>query len=225
MRLPIDPNSNILRAFPTLIGQFKVPNAAEINPILEEIILAREPQHHGASKSNVGGWHSDIDFHTWPEVQKTDIVETMQSAVSHMVAMAAQSSRFNLNCDLVSWANINRKGSHNSVHNHCNAHWSGVYYVKVPQFGAADLPRAGDIMFYDPRGAVNMVMHPGKCNDGESIRVSPLAGHLLIFPSWLYHSVNPFMSDVVRISIAFNARIDAFEDISGQAAGGTPAVG
>lgn len=216
MRLTLDPNSNILRAFPTLIGQFKVPNSAEINPVLEEIIMARESQYHGKSKSNVGGWHSEIDFHTWPEVGQTDIVETMQSAVSHMVASAAKTSRFNLNCNFVSWANINRRGSHNSVHNHCNSHWSGVYYVKVPRFDQDDLPRAGDIMFYDPRGAVNMMLHPGQCIDGESIRVSPMEGYLLIFPSWLYHSVNPFNSDVVRISIAFNARVEQFEELGGQ---------
>ena len=213
MRLQIDPKNNILQAFPTMIGRFQVPNAAQINPVLEELILARESKHQGTSKSNVGGWHSDIDFHMWPEVQRTDIVETMQSAVSHMVAMASQSSRFNLNCDFVSWANINRAGSHNSVHNHCNSHWSGVYYVKVPKFDDNDVPRAGDIMFYDPRGAVNMVVHPGKCIDGESIRVSPIAGHLLIFPSWLYHSVNPFKSDVTRISVAFNARIENYEEL------------
>ena len=206
MRLNFDPNSNIMRAFPTLIGNFKVPNAEEINPILEEIILAREPSQPGKSKSNVGGWHSEIDFHTWPEVQKTDIVETMQSSVSHMVAMAAQSAKFNLNCDFVSWANVNRRGSHNSVHNHSNSHWSGVYYVKVPKFDEDDIARAGDIMFYDPRGAVNMVVHPGKCNDGESIRVSPIAGHLLIFPSWLSHSVNPYQGEGVRISVSFNVR-------------------
>ena len=138
----------------------------------------------------------------------------MQSAVSHMVAMGSKTARFNLNCDFVSWANVNHAGSHNSVHNHCNSHWSGVYYVKVPQFDPDDLPRAGDIMFYDPRGAVNMMMHPGRNNDGEAIRVSPIAGHLLIFPSWLYHSVNPFKSDVVRISIAFNARIENFEELA-----------
>jgi uncharacterized protein (TIGR02466 family) len=216
MRLELDPSSNILQAFPTRIGRFEVPNAAEINPILEEIILAREPQNEGASKSNIGGWHSDIDFHMWPEVQRTDIVETMQSAVSHMVALGSQAARFNLNCEFVSWANINRWGSHNSVHNHCNSHWSGVYYVTVPKFDDDDIDRAGDIMFYDPRGAVNMMVHPGRCNDGEAIRVSPIAGHMLLFPSWLYHSVNPFKSDVVRISIAFNARVEKFEELPPQ---------
>ena len=216
MRLNFDQKSNLLQAFPTQVGRFTVPNAAQINPILEEIILARESRQQGHSKSNVGGWHSDIDFHMWPEVQqRTDIVETMQSAVSHMIATAAETTRFNLNCDFVSWANINRAGSHNAVHNHSNAHWSGVYYVTVPQFDQDDLPRAGNIVFYDPRGAVNMVVHPGRCSDGEPFEMAPRAGHMLLFPSWLYHSVNPFKSDVTRISIAFNARIDRFEELGG----------
>lgn len=225
MKLGLDPNANILRAFPTLIGRFEVPNAAELNPVLEKIILDREPTQDGRSKSNVGGWHSNIDFHTWPEVAQTDIIETFHSAVSNMVAMAAMSQKFNLKCDFVSWANINRKGSHNSVHNHCNSHWSGVYYVKVPRFDDNDLPRAGDIMFYDPRGAVNMMLHPGKCSDGESIRITPVEGQLLIFPSWLYHSVNPFMSDIVRVSIAFNARVERFEDLTDQTPARTVGAG
>jgi uncharacterized protein (TIGR02466 family) len=91
-----------------------------------------------------------------------------------------------------------------------------VYYVTVPKFDDDDIDRAGDIMFYDPRGAVNMMVHPGRCNDGEAIRVSPIAGHMLLFPSWLYHSVNPFKSDVVRISIAFNARVEKFEELPPQ---------
>lgn len=216
MRLNVDPKANILRAFPTLIGRFQVPNAAEVNPVLERAILSRESLAAGSSKSNIGGWHSDIDFHEWPEVRQTDIVESFQSAVSHMVAMAAESQKFNLKCDFVSWANVNRRGSHNAVHNHSRAHWSGVYYVRVPEF-TDDSPRAGNLALYDPRGPVNMVVHPGKCADGESMELTPSEGWIILFPSWLYHSVHPFNTDAVRISVAFNARIEHFEDLGGSA--------
>jgi len=213
MKLGIDPNKNILRAFPTFVGQFDVPNAAQVNPILEKVILARESSAEGKSKSNIGGWHSDIDFHEWPEVKQTDIVDSFYSAVSNMVAMSAMAQKFNLKCHFVSWANVNRKGSHNAVHNHCNAHWSGVYYVRTPEYDTDDLDRAGDLTFYDPRGAVNMMAHPGKCVDGESIRIKPIQGRIVLFPSWLYHSVYPFQSDIVRISVAFNARVEQFSEL------------
>jgi hypothetical protein len=38
----------------------------------------------------------------------------------------------------------------------------------------------------------------------------------VIFPAWLFHSVNPFMSDVQRISIAFNVQIRSFEAADGE---------
>jgi uncharacterized protein (TIGR02466 family) len=214
MRLNYDPQRNVLKAFVTPIGNIKVPNAREINPVLEQIILDRKRQDKGKQKSNMGGWHSDTDLIDWPEIARTDLVETLQSAVSNMVSIVAKCHKFNLQCNLIAWANVNRRGSHNSVHNHCNAHWSGVYYVKTGKYGENDIPRAGNIQFYDPRGAVNMMAHPGDCHDGESLSLVPAPGDLLLFPSWLYHSVNPFQSDVVRISIAFNARIDAFEDLT-----------
>jgi hypothetical protein len=40
---------------------------------------------------------------------------------------------------------------------------------------------------------------------------SNVGGLLLVFPSWLQHYVNPFVSDTLRISLAFNARINSFE--------------
>jgi hypothetical protein len=40
---------------------------------------------------------------------------------------------------------------------------------------------------------------------GTGIPFSPATGHLLIFPAWLEHRVEPFEGAGERISIAFNA--------------------
>ena len=56
-----------------------------------------------------------------------------------------------------------------------------------------------------------MFRSPGQI---DNLSIAPQAGDLLLFPSWLYHSVNPFSIETTRISIAFNGRIDGFRKIS-----------
>lgn len=213
MQLEFDPRRNLKTAFPTPIGHFRVPNAAELNPVLEAIILERERREPGISKSNIGGWHSGTDLHEWPEVLETDFVESLQSGLTRMIALGARSDRFDFQCRLTAWANVNRGGSANALHNHSYSHWSGVYYVRTGDLAEDDYPRAGGLTFVDPRGGINTYRHPGNSLFGEPMTVMPSPGDLLIFPSWLFHLVRPFRSDSCRISIAFNAAITEFRDL------------
>ena len=38
----------------------------------------------------------------------------------------------------------------------------------------------------------------------QSARYPPVPGRMLLFPSWLYHSVEPNLSDRERVSLSFN---------------------
>jgi len=91
-----------------------------------------------------------------------------------------------------------------------------VYYIRAGDFEDDPLPKAGKLQFYDPRGSINMLQHPGKSRYGGTMTVTPQNGLLVVFPAWLYHSVNPFLSDIERISIAFNARIVQFEELDSE---------
>jgi Putative 2OG-Fe(II) oxygenase len=78
--------------------------------------------------------------------------------------------------------------------------------VKVPP-----AMEGGAIVFRDPRGpAVAMYETPGIelpwVGSGTGIPFAPATGHLLLFPSWLEHRVEPFAGSGERISIAFNVR-------------------
>ena len=214
MRLPFDPREQIIPAFITPIGTFEVPNAAKLNPVLENEILQREQQDLGASKSNRGGWHSQTDLLNWPLEVMPDFADSMRSAVANMVAHTLRASRFNLQVALTAWANVNRTGSWNRFHNHPECHWSGVYYVRAGDFSQEPVEGAGHIEFHDPRGAVNMVSHGEESQFGGKIRIAPQDGLMVVFPSWLYHGVNPFQSEQTRISIAFNARITKLEHLN-----------
>lgn len=98
------------------------------------------------------------------------------------------------------WANINPKGSMHLPHHHPNNYLSGIYYVHV-----AD--GADRVTFHDP-SQINDILAPqlrsaNQYNYKEyAIPVRP--GRLVIFPSWLRHSVPENTSDEIRISISFN---------------------
>jgi uncharacterized protein (TIGR02466 family) len=103
------------------------------------------------------------------------------------------------------WLNLNKAGDFNILHSHPGCFVSATYYVKVP-----DGMKGGEIYFRDPRGpAVAMYETPGIelpwIGSGLGVPITPAAGKLLLFPSWLEHRVEPFEGTGERISIAFNA--------------------
>ena len=101
------------------------------------------------------------------------------------------------------WAVINKKNSSNAMHIHSNNYISAAYYVKAPI-------DCGDIVFYDPRPAP-IYSHPiaNKSNllNAQVNAITPEEGSLIMFPSYLDHSVNQNLSNKERIVISFNIPI------------------
>jgi len=87
------------------------------------------------------------------------------------------------------WATVHEGGSFHLPHSHPSHSLSGVYYVRTP-------PDSGEVIFEDGRGPLPPF--------DNRIRISPVAGDIILFPSWLLHSVMPTIGDETRISIAFN---------------------
>ena len=100
------------------------------------------------------------------------------------------------------WANLLRKGNYNSIHNHPESAWSGVYYVDA---GSTDEnnPLSGVLELLDPRPFVEMVSIPGT-PFGRPVRINAENGLMVLFPSWLYHHVHAYTGGNDRIAIAFN---------------------
>jgi len=211
MNLGFNSEKNILSVFATPIGQFEVPNKDELNPPLLEAILKREKESRGQAISNMGGWHSKPDLLDWPEPEIAQLREIIQSAVTNMMGFVTQQQGFQTQLGFSAWANVNRENDYNMMHIHPNNHWSGVYYVKTGDLANDPAPRAGCIEFLDPRAGAGMFPHPADKWFGKAITLQPKEGLLLLFPSWLYHGVNPFKNSHERVSIAFNARIMAFK--------------
>lgn len=202
----------VVQAFPTLIGLFRLPpgRAAELNPRLLELILEREKQQPGEQFSNVGGWHSAQDFFDTTDEPvgglrgfATEAVQHMVGATGELMRSAGMPMTGAAPLRLVGWANVSRSGHYNRVHNHPSSVWSGVYYVE-PGEDTSGRPQNGNLELIDPRPFTEMVPAPGNpC--GQRVPVKPEAGLMALFPSWLYHFVNPYFGETPRVSVAFNA--------------------
>ena len=101
------------------------------------------------------------------------------------------------------WINVNHKGGSNILHSHPNSHWSGVLYVQQPTEVEGF---SGMIEFVNPNqeGRELAKLLP-KSGFDNMIRIRPKTGQIVIFPSYVLHSVYPNNSNQDRITIAFNA--------------------
>ncbi len=195
--------------FPTMVFSLKVPGATSLNRHLKEAIYEiRSENQKGIARSNypeLGGWHSDNELH-----HDSRFIEMAQYAE----AFGAQvSNKLEYHSDyalkiMSMWSIINPPGGVNQAHVHPESLWSGVYYIQAPQ-------NSGVISFTDPRTANVMKQPRFKAANRRpkgcwtKVHFEPEAGKMLLFPSWLYHSVAPNLSnekgsDADRIIISFN---------------------
>jgi uncharacterized protein (TIGR02466 family) len=190
-------------AYPTPIGRFMAPDAEPVNRELKRLILEKERAQPSSDYANVGGWHSRADLLDWPAPEVSVLRGWITEAINHMVATVSEGRPIQGAFGISAWANIARDGDYHRVHNHPKSAWSGVYYVTV---GTPDprYPLAGVLEICDPRPFTEMVASPGE-PFGKRVIFRPEPGMMVLFPSWLYHFVNPTRGAGERISIAFNS--------------------
>ena len=192
----------INRLFATPIATHRVANATALNQSLKEIILAMEQGNPSTGRSNIGGWRSEHDLLTQPDPAITALCAEIRHAITQVFQATAGAQGFNGQFAINGWANLLRKGNYNTVHNHPESAWSGVYYVDIGTQNK-EHPLSGMLEFMDPRPFVEMVSTPGM-PFGLPVRIQPEAGLMVIFPSWLYHHVHAYVGEDARIAIAFN---------------------
>ncbi len=195
----------VTATFPTLIGRLLIPDAEAMNQDLQALIIAEEPEYASLGHSNIGGWHSRTDFLNRTEPAVSALNAWLTWALRRMVASTAGANAFSGALSLSGWASICRAGAYHAPHSHPDSAWSGVYYVD-PGTDRPDWPLSGVLEFLDPRAGVEAVTAPGDPY-GEPFRIRPLAGLLVVFPSWLYHWVHPYAGQAPRIAISFNASL------------------
>jgi hypothetical protein len=157
----------------------KIIHTLDSNTLIKQSYTFQD-NHNSISRSNIGGYQSNDNLHTFPEFYP--LVNLLNQEVFNLTNVP------NIKVGSM-WLNISSHGHHNRIHCHSsdvlNRNLSGVLYLKYP-------PNSGDIILYNP-----MDVH-------FNIDITPKEKQLLIFPSRLLHSVNPNLSQEDRISIAFN---------------------
>ena len=153
---------------------------------------------NGINKSNILGWHSP-DFNLEDEEIKK-FIKSISPNIKKVITDMGWDPKKNQVKLTNMWSIINRKNASNSRHLHNNCYISAAYYVKAPK-------DCGDIIFYDPRPA-KVIRSPeiekSTRLNMEQVNITPQEGLLVLFPSYLHHSVNANITDEERIVISFN---------------------
>ena len=190
--------------FPTPVWTLQLDNYQSINEQMYKFIkITQSKDQQGISKSNIKGWHSK-DFNM-QENEPKDFIKFILPAIEQVINdMNWEKQKQSININNM-WAIINTGGSANLRHQHGNSTISGAYYVRAPN-------NSGDIVFYDPRPAP-VYTYPKAVNpnllNAQVNGISPKEGALVLFPSYLDHSVNENLSNEERIVISFNITIQS----------------
>ena len=188
--------------FSTPVWIKQLNNFENINDELKSYIYqARKDNPEGVKKSNVNGWHSEgLDL-------KNQSLKNFITEISNNIGSAIKDMNWDLDSQIARitnmWAIINKERAFNERHHHGNSSLSAAYYVKAEK-------NAGDLIFFDPRQA-NVFHHPTS-KEANSLNcqvqsVTPRAGTLVLFPSYLEHKVAENLSNEERIVVSFNVSL------------------
>ena len=102
-----------------------------------------------------------------------------------------------------SWIVSQYKGEYNPWHQH-SGHLSGVIYLKLPK-DMMDFYAKEEQDHYPVGGTIQFMFGEKQTLRSDTLTFRPEVGKMLIFPSWLKHSVFPFDVDGERRCMSFNA--------------------
>ena len=210
---PFEPGSlSVAGLFATPLAAVILADHQALNAALAERILARREQEPGIGASNVGGWHS-AEFQSWSGPAGARLLDAARRPAERLTLAETAGgglARATINWRVTAWANVSGAGDSNRPHGHPGAFWSGVYWVDDGGV-EADGTIGGLFEMQDPRGLLPAMYAPGLhfavdgCEDAGTARtLTPQAGMMILFPSWLSHAVTPYRGTRPRISVAFN---------------------
>jgi uncharacterized protein (TIGR02466 family) len=196
--------SDVIPMFPTLVWRIDL-EATSRDAVNVAILSALARMRANLPPLAAGqGWQSTQRLHELEEFRELFV------CVNHAVAGILRFLRIDYEAFEVTacWATVLASGAEHRTHYHPNNFLSGVYYVRTH-------PGADTINFHDPRSQTGIIRPPvvaltGENTDQVVVRVND--GTLLIFPSFLRHSVAANASQEERISISFNVMFSAFTE-------------
>ena len=179
------------------IWQSEYPEFEDHKEIFLSVIEDYKKENPAIMKSNIAGYHSPETLHGVEEFRP------LFEYICQLGMKAASDLNF-VECDVAltsAWLNINdSRQCMNSEHIHGDV-FSGVFYLQAPE-------ESGKLVLQNP--AINRMWSgcalASEKNEftGESIRIEPIEGNIILFPSYLPHSVETNNHDEEIIAISFN---------------------
>jgi len=189
---------NLTTIYSTPIWQTEYPEFEEQKEIILDVCKRyRKENPEPDRKSNIGGYQSPRFLHAKEELAP------LFNYISAVANSAAEDLNF-VERDIFitnSWVNFNdTRQAMNAQHVHGDV-FSGVFYLKVPE-------DSGKLCVINP-GINLMWMGCNLTNEknqftAESVKIEPEDGQIILWPSYLPHSVETNDHDDERISISFN---------------------
>lgn len=161
----------------------------------DAVLRMRAASPEPAGRTNRQGWNSQ-DMAVLEQPMFTPLRDAVRAGCASALRDMGVA---NIPFDLQSWVNLHDRGGFNFLHVHEGCLLSGSFYLQVPS-------GSGRLVFRDPRPGVLYGYVKGAVPNGcTDIQLTPEAGLLVLFPSWMEHYVEPHGSDEPRIVIALNA--------------------
>ena len=188
---------NLMPIYSVPLWQSEYPEFDEHKEIFLNAVRTYKDQNPSVQKSNIAGYHS-------PEtLQGVEELRPLFEYLCQLGFKAVGDLDF-VDCDIAltsAWLNVNdTRQCMNGEHVHGDV-FSGVFYLQAPE-------ESGKLVLQNP--AINRMWNgcalTAQKNQftGESIRIEPVEGNIILFPSYLPHSVETNNHDEERISISFN---------------------
>ena len=184
-------NQGIIELFKTNI--YCCDLKINLEQLKNNILDIRKKDPKGRLVSNQGGWQSNF---------LNDIGEVKKHIEDHSLKYLDELGLSKSNKIEACWANINGYKDTNTWHTHPKSVISGVFYVDANK-------KSGNLKFFHPyindisREWEEHIKNFNLMNNVET-EIEPSSGLLILFPSFLPHSVNPNLNKEERISISFN---------------------
>jgi uncharacterized protein (TIGR02466 family) len=188
----------LINIFSTPIWRSEFPEFDKFQEIfLEKIQEFRKNNPESDAHSNVNGYQSPNGIHMIEEFS------SLFNYVCFMVNQSADDLKFKDRDIFItsSWVNIADSRS-SMMNHHTHEHtFSGIFYLKFPE-------NSGKLCLINE--GVNTMWNGAKLIDqkinlnAESVKIEPSEGDIILFPSYLPHSVDTNNHDDERISISFN---------------------
>ncbi len=196
--------SDVLRMFPTFVWKAQV--APSVRQGIEDDVFAKLDELRRNADAPVAGrgWQSEKDLYRLDEFR--GLVACIHDATERVLEfLKTGDGTFEITG---LWANLNPKGAAHPIHSHPNNFLSGVYYLRTHE-------GADTVNFHDPRSQTGIIRPPVReltAENTDQVVVKVSDGTLLMFPSWLPHSVDASGSDETRISVSFNVMPSAYSE-------------